>query len=406
MIKRISIIFILLTAAVLAQSSSTYTRIGLGDPVHTYSGRRLGMGQSGTSVADRDFISSQNPASWSRLTRTRIELGITYNGVNIQDNASSYYTAETEFTGFTMGVPVSTDYGVGIVAGILPYSNISYRVLESLADYDTEYEGRGGLSKVFIGSSYTLPFDMSVGASLDYYFGNLNYFSRVDFGGTANLNSEYRVTYSPYSIGGTFGLITPDISKLFGSGIIQDFRFGFAANIITKMNTDTLMISSSALYTDSIGAGVGEINVPARISAGFSFILATNYLFAFDLMHQSWEDYRFNGIKNANLRNSSKLSAGFEYRPTRQPGDSFLEQIILRGGLSYEELPYIVSGIGVNEYSVSGGFSIPLTLDNTLDIGIQYASRGSLENGLMKEDRIRLSVGISLGDIWFIRQEK
>jgi hypothetical protein len=83
-----------------------------------------------------------------------------------------------------------------------------------------------------------------------------------------------------------------------------------------------------------------------------------------------------------------------------------LEQIILRGGLSYEELPYIVSGIGVNEYSVSGGFSIPLTLDNTLDIGIQYASRGSLENGLMKEDRIRLSVGISLGDIWFIRQEK
>jgi hypothetical protein len=397
--------FIFISASVYAQSGSSYTRIGLGDPVYSFSGRRLGMGQLGTSVADRDFIGTINPASWYRLSRTRLEFGLTYNGLTIADNESSYYTGETEFTGFTLGIPVSTEYGVGIAAGILPYTNISYNVVQSLNDYNIEYEGRGGLAKVFIGSSFLLPLDFSIGAALDYYFGNLDYYSRVNFLTGSNLNSEYRRTYSPYSIGGTFGMITPDISGLFG-GSIQDFRFGVSANIIGTMNTDTLLFSSSPISNDSIGSGITEISVPARMSAGFSFLLSRNYLFAFDYLHHVWENYRFNQMQDANLRNASKISAGFEYRPERQPGDTFWEQIIFRAGVSYEELPYIIGGIGVDEVSVSGGFSLPLTLENTLDIGIQYASRGKTENGLIKEDRIRISLGISLGDVWFIRQEK
>jgi hypothetical protein len=389
-----------------AQSSSSYSRIGLGDPVYSYSGRRLGMGQLGTSLADRDFIGILNPAGWHRLARTRVEFGLTYNGLFIQDETSSFYNAETEFTGFTIGVPASTEYGIGIAAGIVPYSNVSYRSVESLELYDIEYEGRGGLSKVFLGSSYTLPFGLSVGAALDYYFGNLNYYSRVSFPGEVNLDSEYRRTYSPYSIGGTFGVITPDVSSLFGTNNIKDFRFGVSASFISEMNADTVLLSSSPLLNDSIGSGIVEISVPLRISAGFSFILSQNYLFVFDYLHQGWEDYRFNGLSDANLRSASKLSAGFEYRPERAPGDSFLEQIFFRAGLTYEELPYTVRGTGINEYAVSGGLSLPLGLENSLDIGIQYASRGTKENGLMKEDRLRLSVGISLGDIWFIRQEK
>jgi hypothetical protein len=409
MIKKILfniILFLIAAVAVHAQSSSSYSRIGLGDPVHSFSGRRLGMGQLGTSVSDRDFIATINPAGWNKLARTRVEFGLTYNGLFIQDDASSYYTGETEFTGFTIGIPVSTDYGVGIAAGIVPYSNVSYKVIENLDFYNIEYEGRGGLSKIFLGSSFTLPFDLAVGAALDYYFGNLNYYSRVSFAGMGNLDSEYRRTYSPYSLGGSFGLISPDISQLLGISGIQDLRLGVAANLITTMNADTVLLSSSAFMNDSLGAGIVDISVPVRLTAGLSFILSRNYLIMFDYLHQGWEDYRFNGLINANLRSARKISAGFEYRPERQPGDTFLEQIIFRGGVSFEELPYIVAGRGIDEFSVSGGFSLPLGLENTLDLGIQYASRGTKEQGLMKEHRIRMSVGISLGDIWFIRQEK
>jgi len=412
MIKKFIINILLLSGCagtLFAQSSSGYTRIGIGDPVYTYSGRRLGMGQLGTSVADMDFISTINPAGWHRLTRTRIEFGITYNGLFLSDNNSSYYSTETEFTGFTIGVPVSKKYGIGAAAGIVPYSNVSYTAKESFVssvNYDIEYEGRGGLSKVFIGTSYTLPFDMTIGGTLDYYFGNINYYSRVNFEGDANFDSEYKRTYSPYSIGGTFGFISPDLSGIMGLEKIQDLRFGFAAGYISEMNADTILEYSSSLFSDTLGSGIIKIDIPLRLSAGLSFVLDKNYLFMFDFLHQSWEDYKFNGAANSNLGNATKISAGFEYKPERQPGNSFWEQIIFRAGVSYEDLPYVVRGTKIKEYSVSGGFSLPITFENTLDLGIQYASRGTRDNGLVKEDRFRVSLGISLGDIWFIRQEK
>lgn len=412
MIKKlfISILLLYLCAAeILPQSSSSYTRIGLGEPVYNYSGRRLGMGQLGTSVADIDFISTLNPASWHRLGRTRIEFGITYNGVFLSDNNSSYYTAETEFTGFTLGIPVSSKYGIAAVAGIIPYSDVSYKVSDSYqssVNYDIEYEGRGGVSKVFMGVSYELPFKLSLGATFDYYFGNLNYYSRVNFEGDANFDSEYKRTYSPYSIGSTVGLISPDFSDLLGINSIRELKIGVVASLVSEMNTDTLLQSSSVLYSDTLGIGISDMKIPMRISAGISFVLDRNYLFLFDFLTQNWKDYSLNGKTDASLRNSMKLSAGFEYKPSRQPGDSFWEQIIFRAGLSYEELPFIVRNTGINEYSVCGGFSLPLTFENTLDVGFQYASRGTSDNGLIKEDRFRISVGISLGDLWFIRQEK
>ena len=57
----------------LAQSSSSYSRYGIGDIDYSYSVRRMGMGQLGTAVADADFISIINPASLYKIDKTRFE---------------------------------------------------------------------------------------------------------------------------------------------------------------------------------------------------------------------------------------------------------------------------------------------------------------------------------------------
>jgi len=106
------------------------------------------------------------------------------------------------------------------------------------------------------------------------------------------------------------------------------------------------------------------------------------------------------------MRNMMMLSAGFEYRPLKELGISYMNMIILRGGLSYEQTPYIINNIGINQYSVYGGCSIPLSQGNTIDIGLQYSIRGHVDNSLIKENDLKLAVGISLGDIWFLRDEK
>jgi hypothetical protein len=45
-------------------------------------------------------------------------------------------------------------------------------------------------------------------------------------------------------------------------------------------------------------------------------------------------------------------------------------------------------------------------MGNTIDIGLQYYFRGQVTNSLIKENGLKLAFGISLGDIWFLRDEK
>ena len=89
----IIISLISLTQTAVAQEGSIYTRYGLGDLQSSYSARRLGMGQLGTSVADEDFIGSLNPAGWNLLKTTRFELGVAFNGFSVSDNIQKKFYA-------------------------------------------------------------------------------------------------------------------------------------------------------------------------------------------------------------------------------------------------------------------------------------------------------------------------
>ncbi len=397
---------------IFSQGNSSYTRIGLGDLNYSFSARKFAMGGLGVAVSDKNSLSEINPAAWNALNQTRVDFGFGYNGLFLSNNQNSAYSGNAEFNGFTLAFPISKDNGIGFALGMLPFTNVRYKVQQSYTlqqstpqNYNITYEGNGGLSKLFFGSSYTLPFGVSIGATLDYYLGTINYTSTADFNNSSNISSSYLRTYRPNGLGSTFGLISPDLSSIFNSKSLTDLRLGFSANYVSNLNTDTILTSKSNVGIDTLGSGTVEINVPMRINAGISFTMNDSYLVTLDFASQAWHDYSFNNIKSSELRNSVKVSAGFEYQHKRVLGETFWEQFSLRAGLSYEQTPYIVNNKGIDEMSVSAGFSIPLGLENGLDVGLQYAIRGTKEANLMQEHRLRLDVGISLGEIWFLRRD-
>ncbi len=401
---------LLIMPEIFSQSSSPYSRIGVGDMIYAQSARKLGMGQLGTADAEQNFISFYNPAALYNLRRTRVEFNLTYHGSFLSgDNVSAYY-GKADFAGFSIAFPISEKYGIGAVVGLAPYSNVSYDVESSsqslIGNYKTAYKGKGGLSKLFFGSSYKLPFDVSIGATLDYYFGNIDYTSSITFPDQSNADAQYTNEYRPKGIGSTVGLLTPDVAAAFGMDGITNFRLGVSYNYISDLRTDTVLTSSTTLGTDTVTTGIVNMKLPGRLSAGLSFIVNNKYLLTLDYAFQAWEKYTFNEKTQGNLRNSSKISAGFEYIPQLSLGTSFWEHIIWRAGLSFEQTQYLVNNEGVNQYSVSGGFSLPLSTANTLDLGLQYAMRGTNDPGLYKENILKAYLTISLGDIWFIREEK
>jgi hypothetical protein len=410
-LKYFLFIFILISNLSIAQRTSTYTRYGLGDVYYSYSARTLAMGNAGSAMINSDYVEILNPASWSNLSRTRIEFSFAYDELRLSNQNESKYYGDGIFKGFTFAFPVSKDYGIGVAMGIVPYTLLNYEVQEkatneTTGNYTSTYLGKGGLSKVFIGGTYKLPIDFILGATLEYYFGNIKYTSKIEFDNNSYYPAEYELAYGPTGFGTTIGFITPDMSGLLNAGSISDLRFGLSANLISKLDTDTSFVNRSSTIVDSIGTGKTKMEVPMRLNAGLHIAFVNVYNIALDYFYQPWTDFKLSGINQLNLNDVHKLSLGFEYRPQRVPGISFWEQIMLRAGLSYEMSQYKVNGNELKQYSVFGGFALPLTDENTIDFGFEYSVRGKTENNLLEEQYIIFNLGISFGDIWFLRYEK
>ena len=410
-IKYLVLILFITLNSNFAQITSTYTRYGVGDLYYSYSARTLSMGHTGTAMLNKDYVEILNPASWSSLTRVRFELSFSYDQLQLSNSTESKMYGDGFFKGLTFAFPLSEARKIGMAFGLVPYSRSNYEVTEQVIDtisgnYTTTYLGKGGLSKIFIGSSVGLPGEFLLGATLEYYFGNIKYTSSLTFDNTTYFPSKYELNYAPKGFGTTIGVITPDMSKLLNSEVISNFRLGFSTNIIGNLNTDTSLVSTSSTIVDSVSSGETTMKVPARFNAGLHISFVNVYNISLDYFYQPWSDFKLSDINQSNLSDLHRLSLGFEYRPQSVPGMSYWEQIMLRAGLSYEMSQYNFNGNNLKQYSAYGGVAFPLSPDNTVDIGLEYSVRGTKDDNLLRENFFRINLGISFGDIWFIRYDK
>lgn len=406
------LILFLSTDFIFAQVNSPYSRIGLGEPVFYFSARRVGMGLSGVATPDRDYINAYNPAALSFLNLTRFETGVEVGSEFQSYNGSKNFYGTAKFNGLSFGFPVSSVSGVGVEFGIVPVSKVNYNIEDHetsgdtvLENYTSTYTGKGGISKIFLGASYKLPFDVSIGATFDYYFGNIEYNSSLDFPDNQNLNVNYVNSFDSKGIGSTVGIISPNISKLFGSEKINDFRIGASASFSGKLSVDSTLTGTSAYTSDTISTGNLKIKMPYRLSVGASMSYNNNYLFSAEYLYQPWNKYLYNGLKSSNLRALTRYAIGFEYEPDQDMDKTFWEQIEYRAGLTFENTQYIINGSGLNQYSVNGGISLPLNKNSMLDIGLEYSMRGSSEANIIKENVFTFNIGLNLGELWFVRSD-
>jgi len=414
---KLTFLLMLTPMLLLAEGGSVYTRYALGDLNYAYSARRMAMGGLGLAMYDQNDIGTLNPAAWSRITLTRFNIGLNYNLYGLKDNTTSANYSATQFSGFSLGIPVQKSYGISLVLGITPYSNVMYDVTEAqsatLFPHSLYFEGNGGISRSFLGLSYRLPFIFDIGASIDYYIGNIDYISGIDFSNHAILNTEFLKTYKLSGVGGTFGIISDDLLQYVNSGSSSELRLAFSYTLSQKFDADTSLVvttysntreePASGSSTD-LATGKATVEIPSRMGIGLSFILNKAYNFLVDYYTQPWSQYKFTDQKVDNLRDLNKISFGLEYRNPDTRAAGFWEHVALRAGLSYEETQYVIKGTEINQFSVMGGFSIPLDNVNTLDFGVEYAARGSNDNNLVKENLVKLNLTLNLGELWFFRQ--
>ncbi len=417
----LAIVLIEFSASILGQSNSIYTRQGLGDNQYSHSARRMSLGGLGFAAEDMFNLSSINPAGWNKLQSTRFEVGANYSGTILSDNSDSKFLSNYSFSGFSIGFPIDKEYGIVASLGVVPVTDVNYDIVVNeiqstcpgCGPIEDEfsafnYSGQGGISKFYLGLSYKLPFDFILGATYEYYSGKIDYNTDVEFEQqSTNANIQFQQNRSYHGVGTSLGLISSDLSSVFNSDKIENFRLAAYFNYLTDLTTDTSLTTSTSVGTVVKDNGIVKTSIPYKLGFGAGLTWNKKYLILVDYLYQPWSEYTFDGNKFSSLQDLHKTVLSLEYsNPIRRGNIGFWELLKLRAGLGYEKSQYVINGASIDQYSVFAGIGIPLGIGNTIDIGLEYSLRGKKENNLVRENIFKANVTINFGEVWFIRQDR
>lgn len=199
---------------------SPYSRYGLGNLYSPTSARNYTMGGIGVGTFDATSINRINPASYSDLALTTVDLS-GFGAFSMQKSNTNEANLNTAGL-HNLNFGFSNKNGFGLVFGLAPYSSSGYEVIvrdsimtdTAYAPYTTTYEGDGGLNQFYIGTGIRFLKNFRAGANLTFAFGNTSYTWENDFdeGAYATVNIEERTTLN--GIIPQFGLQYGDTIKI------------------------------------------------------------------------------------------------------------------------------------------------------------------------------------------------
>ena len=419
--SRVSILVGLLCfpALVFAQfnnnTTSPYSRFGLGDIHSTNFGRLAAMG--GASIASRNSfqINTSNPASYTAVDSLSFlfEFGINGKFSSYSNDITSMQTNDVNFRYMAMNFQITNWLGTSL--GLTPYSDVGYDVkvnqtVENTGDVYSNYYGEGSLSRAYFGAAFQLFPTISVGANLNYLFGTLNRNSEIYFLGASDFyNIQKYQSIRVRDFGLNFGVqatIPMENKQHLNVGLVLENKPEYTAFIsdITQKN----LTSGSTTDQDTLNfqdEEKGIIQLPFTFGAGISYVKENELEVNLDYIHQSWSKAKFFGSTNPVLTDLDKFAIGAEWIPDRFSIRSYLNKVAYRAGIKYEKSYLLLENQQINDFGISFGVGLPVYRSNsTINISAEFGRRGTKENNLVLENYAKINLSANLYDLWFIKR--
>ena len=406
--------FLLITGEVsLAQqtTSSPYSRFGLGDLNSQFSSVFNSLGGGGYAINDSKIINPFSPASYSSYQSNSFlfSTGINNETIDIQSLTDNQTVNNLSLSHILFGFPLTKKIGSSF--GIIPFSSIGYSMQnrDDIFGADMLYDGDGGISKVYFGSSLELHQNLSVGANASYLFGGLNRRKRLVFDDETIFNSRSNSLINIKGVYYEFGAV---FSKK-----IDDNNSQISISINTSNNTNvdakrTNLVETfeysgtNEIVKDTFVNSVekGSMILPKYTNLGLAYSL-DKWLFVFDYSTQNWSDYEL-FEESDSLINSQRISGGLQYTPDISSVNQFYKRCHYRVGLALNTTPLQINNTQLEDKSISFGIGIPIKKNkSTYDISLILGQRGTTSNNLLKENYVKIGLSMSFEGIWFVKQK-
>jgi len=382
---------------------SSYSRYGFGDILRYGDSRIYSMGGTGIALIDNGSINLLNPAGICRINITRFSAGIEYNNFSSKDESGSSSYSTGGFQGLAFAIPISYENGIVMLLDATPYSKVSYAINSSGFDpltgsvQNQTFYGSGGLSYLGLGLSVS-PFNtLHLGGRVNYMYGHTRQYQTSSFENSVYNNTIFdrNIYYSGFSF--TLGAIYEGLDQLLSLPASHNLSFG-----LTLRTAGSLNAKADRYYTNDTTSQEGTAEIPLSAGLGLSYLYQNRYRFLGDIVFENWGDLRPFELDPAALRNSYRASIGLELIPEKG-ADTYLKRLFYRAGFMYNSTYYLINGVGINEYCLTGGVGLPMGFESWLNIGVQVGFRGTTDYKLQKDLIIRLSVAVSASELWFLK---
>lgn len=418
-----------------ASSSSPYSRYGIGDVNSGTMPQNIAMGGISTAINKingYNNINPLNPASYGSINLTTIDAGL-YSDILFlsQNGQTNQRDANFRYSHLAFAFPITQASALSF--GLLPYSQLGYNYKQTLTrGYGTSsaidtnttnflYHGEGALSKAFIGYGFTILKHLSLGANVSYIFGDLKQTSSTE------IPNLYGVLNSTVEQDNSIGGLSYDYGAqyTFDFSLKRHLVLGYSASASSQLNSQSKYILSQYTLNSSSVANVAadtlintsqpkaKLQLPQINHFGISYQQDDKFLVGADLTLGKWSNLSIAG-QNQGLLDSKTVNVGGQYTPNINAINNYWATVDYRAGFMYDQSYLNVpnpSGGGytnIKSYALTLGLGMPLKPTNLstfykINIAAELGQRGTLANGLVKENYINLHLGFLINDKWFSR---
>jgi hypothetical protein len=418
--KTLSVVIVLIICGFsgLAQNNNTtspYSRYGLGD-LHHYSFGRFGA-MGGASLGSRHNvqINSANPASYTANDSLSFVFDFGLDGTfsNYKSSTTKQFTQDINFRYFSLSWPVTRWFGAAM--GLQPFSDMGYEVdyVESITGGGNAYhayKGEGSTSKAFFGVAVKPLKNLSIGANLNYIFGRINRNTNIVFD-DASVFYIYR----------TEGTRLRDFTLTYGAQydiklkennfltIGATFENKSELKVLHQLYSFRTVTVGSSSLTDTLKFQPEVKNViklPNAFGIGLSYSKLNKMEINADFYHAAWSKATFFGATDELLTNQSRFSAGAEYIPEAFSIRSYFSRIKYRAGFHYENSYLMLNGRQINDFGISFGAGIPFPKSkSTANFALEFGRKGTTKDNLVRDNYTKLSLYLNLHDYWFVKRK-
>ncbi len=411
-----------------ATTSSPYSKYGFGLYEDALLPQNRAIGGLGTALGKTggyNDINIINPASYSYINLTTIDMGALINSTTLSQGSLSQTSSNFRLSHVAIAVP--TGKHAAFSFGLLPYADLGYNYtktgtvfinraasggIDTATTASYMYSGEGGLSKAYIGYGIGLGKNLHVGVNVAYIFGSEKQFRTTQFTDLPSvLNSSIENSMSVGGLNYDYGL-QYDIPFSESSRI----TFGYSGSASTQLNATTkFIVSQYTLASDgSVNTALdslrseqtdGKIKLPLINRFGITYQKDNKFMVGAEYKMGSWSDVTINGT-NAGLQNSQSFAVGAQITPNINSIGSYLAVVDYRLGFNYDKTYINVSGNDITQYSGTFGLGIPIpntsrTSFYKINFAAEVGRRGTLQNNLVRETFFNFRLGFTINDKWF-----